>query len=64
MPIKSKCCDSPITAKCMKCKQMCEAVENSHLKTKICFNSFGKCGYVEFDGFKIYSCDCTCTIKP
>lgn len=27
MPIKSKCCDSPIAVKCMKCKQMCETVE-------------------------------------
>jgi len=27
MPIKSNCCDSPITAKCMKCEKMCEAVE-------------------------------------
>ena len=28
MPIKSNCCDSPITAKCMKCEKMCEAVEH------------------------------------
>ena len=27
MPTKSKCCDSPITAKCMKCEKMCEVVE-------------------------------------
>ena len=27
MTIKSKCCGSPIAAKCMKCEQMCEVVE-------------------------------------
>lgn len=27
MPIKSKCCDSPIAARCMKCEQVCEVVE-------------------------------------
>lgn len=28
MPIKSKCCNSPIAAKCMKCEKMCEVVEH------------------------------------
>lgn len=32
MPIKSKCCDSPIAAKCMKCEQTCEVVECCKIK--------------------------------
>lgn len=43
MPIKSKCCDSPIAAKCMKCEKVCEVVE---CQTSMCFPSYKTVGHL------------------
>lgn len=45
MPIKSNCCDSPITTKCMKCEKMCEVVETF---PSVCYTAKPKIGFPHY----------------
>ena len=45
MPIKSNCCDSPIAAKCMKCKKVCEVVETF---SSVCYTAKPKIGFPHY----------------